>query len=209
MTDLVDLLPPLTRGLGRTEAEPMRQGPRYVRTSAMGRWHRVRSGVRFERWGHTAWSLWCGQHVSQGGRGGDCLAAAEPFDGAPVCGTCEGRAIGAGQVQAPEGMAELVFAPRRMVPPARCPGSRSDRLWDPAPGGVNVGLCLACGALAAVRASGGAYNPRTGLVSHAPGPGLVPGCAFHAWDNLERLETPDGPVARCCCGQDAIWPGVP
>lgn len=205
--DLVDLLPPLSRGLGYTDATPIPKGPRYARTSAMGRWHRIRSGVRFERWGHTAWALWCGQHVSQGGRGGDCLTTSEPFDGAPVCGTCEGRAFGALQEAPPEGSRELVFSPRRLTPPAKCPGARSG-LWESVPGGLNVAVCLACGVIAAVRASGGPYNPRTGLVTHAPGPGLVPGCPFHAWDNLARLETSDGPVARCGCGQDTTWPGV-
>lgn len=203
--ELVELLPPLTGSFGRIEALPLRLGPRFVRTVDMGRWHRVRSGIRFERWGHTSWTLWCGQHATQGGRRGDCLSASEPFDGAPVCGTCEGRAIGAGQIPRPGGMDELVFSPRRLDPPPRCPGSRAERLWEPIPDGLNVGRCLACGLIAAVRASGGPYNTRVGLVVHAPGPGLVPGCPFHGWANLARRGSPDGPVARCGCNEEASW----
>jgi hypothetical protein len=198
--ELVELLPPMTRGCGRIDGVALERGPRYVRTRDMGRWHRVRSGVRYERWGHTSWSLWCGQHASQGGKRGDCLAAGAPLDGAPVCGTCEGRALGAGQEVTPDGMPELVFSPRRLDPPPRCPGSRDERLWVPIPGGLDVGRCLACGLIAAVRASGGPYNPRVGLVVHVPGPGLIPGCPFHGWANVGRHESPDGPVAVCACG---------
>jgi hypothetical protein len=206
--ETVELMPPLTRGLGRTDGIPLQRGPRYLRTREMGRWHRVRSGVHYERWGHTAWHLWCGQSAHQNGRRGvDCLTAAEPVDGAPVCGTCQGRAVGAGQEPAVGGMPDLVFSPRRLTSPTQCPGSRSEALWEPIPDGVNVGRCLACGVIATVRVSGGAYNPRVGLVVHRPGPGLVPGCAFHAWSNLARHETPDGPVARCGCGQAEAWAG--
>lgn len=201
VAELVALLPPLTRGCGRIDGTPLGRGPRYVRTPGMGRWHRVRSGTRYERWGHTAWHLWCGYHVSTGGRARDCLAAAEPHDGAPVCGTCEGRALGAGQEPAPDGLPDLVFAPRRLDPPRRCPGSRREQMWVPVPGGLDVGRCLACGVLAPIRASGGPYDSRVGLITHAPGPGLVPGCAFHAWDNLGRRDALDGPVAACGCGQ--------
>lgn len=192
----VVLEPPLTRS-GVTPwtkdlwGTPLATGPRYARSSGMSRWHRPRDGVR--RADMVAYGLWCGQSVRDGE---GFITADQAPEGEPVCGTCEGRAIGAGQDSWPDDSKTLIFSPERLTPPKRCPASRTtwceELSW-------NVGRCLACGTVAPMRASGGAYNPRWGLTNHPPGPALVPGCPFHAWRELHLI---DGRVA-CRCGRPA------
>lgn len=170
----VVLEPPLTRSTTLL-GEPIVTGPRYVRTGGMSRWHRPRTGVR-----HThgiVYGVWCGQAVHEA-RG--ILTCDKVPAGMAVCGTCEGRAIGAGQDTWP-GRDDLVFSPRRLTPPKRCPGSRTTWCEEL---GNNVGRCLACGAYAPLRASGSYYDPRWGLTNHEPGDALVPGCLFHAWREM-------------------------
>ena len=190
--ELVVLEPPLTYSLpyrpaGHPRDVALLTAPRYIRTGGMGRWHRPRSGVRHGLLGHVTYRLWCGYGIN-----GDCLAASEPPAGEPACGTCEGRAVGAGQDDWPGGKA-LLFEPQRLTRPRNCPGSRSERLflWN----GRSAGRCLVCGDHAAVRAMGGAYNSRLGLTTHEPGPDLVPGCPFHAW---RSLVVTGGRVACAC-----------
>ena len=76
--------------------------------------HRVR-WVRIitadNRWSADAW---CGQML----RSGLATLAAEPHPDRPVCGTCHGRAIGAGQIDA-EGT-PLLFSPRIDANLGRC-----------------------------------------------------------------------------------------
>jgi hypothetical protein len=176
----VQLEPPLTRSspwphTGHPPDEALPAAPRYMRHETMSRWHRPRSGVRR-------------------GRTGLAAITHQPQRGELVCGTCEGRAIGAGQDAWPvRDGPSLVFEPRRLTPPARCPGSRRERLAERA--GLNVLRCLACGELAPGRVSGGPWNSMYGPVNHPPGPGLVPGCLFHAWD---QLIVHDG-KAICAC----------
>lgn len=91
---------------------------------ATGRVHRVRSArIYFHRdcpeiYGgrteHIGVHLWCGQQALPGGRS-RALLLHEPPDGAALCGTCEGRAVGAGQQAAawftpPD--RPLIFTPR-------------------------------------------------------------------------------------------------
>jgi hypothetical protein len=189
----VHLLPPRTAGAGVWGGEvPLTSGPRYARTRGMSRWHRVRSAVRYpDETVHYA--FWCGP----GGR--DLLTADQQPTAEPVCGTCAGRALGAGQDDTPVGMPLLRFDPRWMTAPARCPGSNNDALYtELAPA---VGRCLACGQLVPLRAHGGPYRGGYGPTSHQPGSDLIEACPWHAWNWLVRC----GDGAGCGCG----WTGQP
>lgn len=186
----VVLEPPLTRSGAWSPigwGTPLLTGPRYVRTQGMSRWHRPRDGVR--RDGKVRYGLWCGQNVYEIA---GFIEADQTPPGEPTCGTCEGRAIGAGQDSWPDESKTLIFSPQRLTPPTRCPGSRTtwceELSW-------NVGRCLVCGVVAPMRSSGGAYNPTWGLTNHKPGDRLIPGCPFHAWRELEMR---DGRVACGC-----------
>lgn len=193
----VALLPPLTSGGGRMDGcVPLTEGPRYVRTSGMSRWHRPRSGYTFPN-GRTAFSLWCGQGASRGAEGEGLLAVETPAAAEKVCATCEGRALGAGQEEAPPGLPPLRFDPRWLTPPATCPGSGDDGLYVPVQeGNWRVGRCLACGLIVALRAHGGPYNGGYGPTRHAIGPDLVEPCPWHAWNRLVRVDD----RAACACG---------
>ncbi|MFD7410644.1 hypothetical protein [Kitasatospora purpeofusca] len=189
---MVPLFPPVSSiAMYGPTAEPLTEGPRYVKTDRMRRWHRVRSGVRHD--GRTVYFLWCTGHVFDGRHH---AKESLPSD-AEVCGPCDGRAVGAGQeLVGPPGRT-LAFRPRDVEPPAVCPGSRSDRLTRAVPPGT-VGQCLACLDLHPVRAMGSPYNPRSAITQHAPGTGLAAPCPFHRWKYLEP--TPDGAL-RCSCGR--------
>lgn len=186
----VALVPPITGSAVSLDTEPLTEGPRFVRTRAMSRWHRVRSGVRYGD-GRTVYSLWCTGAVQ-----GDFLSTDTPPAGDLVCGLCDGKAVGAGQEpDGPDGRT-LVFQPRHIAPPKNCPASRSS-LYEELPGG-RVGRCLACGDHQPLRAMGGPYNPRYAIVQHPTGKGLVEPCPFHRWRQLVAL---DGRV-RCACGRE-------
>ena len=188
----VTLEPPLTRsgvtlaGRAIDWGEPLTTGPRYVRTPGGSRWHRPRHGVH--RNGGDSYGLWCGQYA----RHEELLAVDQLPAGEPLCGTCQGRATGAGQDTWPGSANPLIFSPMRLTPPKHCPGSRTTWCEELA---WNVGKCLACGVVSPMRSSGGPYNSRWGLTNHPPGPDLVPGCPFHAWRELGVV---DGRV-RCLC----------
>ncbi|MGW5616228.1 hypothetical protein [Streptomyces sp. NPDC003877] len=192
---MILLLPPATSSTVSLDVEPLTEGPRFVRTRGMNRWHRPRSGVRFPERDRTVYGCWCGYGVGGSERAGAFLAADEPPAGEPVCATCEGRAAGAGQDNSPTGR-PLVFNPRHITPPKTCPGSRSSRLYEPLPGG-RAGRCLACGDVQPIRAMGGPYNPRAAIVQHPVGAALVPPCPFHRW---RQLTARDGRVL-CTCGR--------
>lgn len=190
---LVRLEPPYTRSLGScADTMPLTKGPRLIRTAGMGRWHRPRSGVHISPRGVTVFHMWCGQGVSAG----DAIAAAElPVD-EPLCGTCEGRACGAGHLPTGTPLNEaLLFEPRSSAPPpARCPSYRMrDQRTIPMRG---VFACPVCGEATRTRAAGGPYNSHTVIEGHPPGPGLIAPCPFHRWD-WPVLR--DG-VAGCGCG---------
>ncbi|MFF7067349.1 hypothetical protein [Streptomyces pseudovenezuelae] len=193
----VVLLPPVTSAPGRflADMEPLTEGPRFVRTRSMSRWHRPRSGVRLTDRDRTVYDAWCGYGIGGSDRAGTFLVADEPPDGEPVCATCEGRAAGAGQDDSPTGRL-LVFTPRWIAPPQNCPASRSS-LFEELPGG-RVGRCLACGDMQPLRAMGGPYNPRYAIVQHPTGQGLVDPCPFHRW---RQLTARDG-HAVCDCGRE-------
>lgn len=189
----VALLPPTTTSLARIEGEPLTEGPRFVRTRGMSRWHRPRNGVQYTN-GRTIYTAWCGYGIGGSERAGGFLAAEEPAAGDLVCATCDGRAVGAGQeTNGPAGRA-LVFAPR-LKPPKNCPGSRTD-LYEALSGGT-VGRCLACQDMHPLRAMGGPYNPRYAIVQHPPGPALFAPCPFHQW----RHPTAQDGRLVCTCGR--------
>lgn len=188
----VSLLPPVSNlGLHGPDAIPLTEGPRYVRTERMTRWHRVRSGVEYAS-GRRVYALWCTGSVVDS----NFLSRETLPEGDSVCGPCDGRAVGAGQELAGPDGRTLVFRPRDLQPPAACPGSRVSRLTQAIPPGT-VGRCLACLDLHPVRAMGGPYNPRAAIIQHAPGE-LVDPCPFHRWRYLEP--TPEGGL-RCSCGR--------
>lgn len=188
----VALLPPVTMMDARLleGAEALAEGPRFVRTLAMSRWHRPRSGVRWAN-GRISYSLWCVGHV-QGG----FLSTDQLPPGDLVCGMCDGKSVGAGQEETGPPGRELLFQPRDITPPKNCPGSRRE-MFEELPGG-RVGRCLACSDIYPLRAMGGPYNSRCAIVQHPPGQGLVTPCPFHRW---RRLVARDG-RAICSCGRE-------
>jgi hypothetical protein len=188
----VALLPPVTSAPAKflIGAEPLTEGPRFVRTQAMTRWHRPRSGVQYGD-GRLVYQLWCVGHVQ-----GDTFLSCDDLPaGDLVCGLCDGKAVGAGQDTGPEGR-QLVFSPRHITPPKNCPGSRT-ALFAELPGG-RAGRCLACSDVHPLRAMGGPYDPRYAIVQHPPGAALVTPCPFHRW---RQLVARDG-RARCSCGRE-------
>jgi len=200
----VALLPPTTSSGGAWSGQlPLNEAPRYVRGRGNSRWHRVRSATiyppRQAGDGWTAYAYWCGQHVTDGGKSGPLWLTDDLPADEPVCGTCVGRALGAGQDDIPAGLPPLVFSPRWQTPPTRCPGSRSRTLWTELPG-PRCGRCLVCGDIVPIRVVGSGYNAwGAGPTNHAPGAELVEPCPFHAWSQLVEC---DG-RAVCGCG----WPG--
>jgi hypothetical protein len=198
----VALLPPLTSSGPQMWGTPPKLTPlveaeRYARCRGMSRWHRIRSGYRWDG-GGTTWNLWCGTHVTDRvSKSGPPLLVDEIPAGDEVCAVCVGKALGAGQDETPTGLPKLRFDPRWLTPPAVCPGSGDSGMWVAVPNSRNVVACLVCGVLVSGRASGGPYNPRWGAVRHAPGEGLVEPCPFHAWNHLRRG---DGDQVGCGCG---------
>lgn len=85
--------------------------------------HRVRSGhVHRDLWkpgqlGHVSFDLWCGM-VGTVGKWGQLFPV--PPDGWPLCGTCEGRAVGAGYpgIAILQQRYELLYSPREGRAPA-------------------------------------------------------------------------------------------
>lgn len=191
----VTLLPPFTYSCGRTNATALATGPRFVRTRTMSRWHRTRSGVLYD--GRRSFHTWCGQLVFDSeprrNRGGFLGRDRDPVDGLPVCGTCEGRALGAGHDRN-DGPRDLLFSPHPRRP-RWCPGSNRPLYAgheDPR-GWPRVGTCLVCGAVERVRASSHSYGGHTvGLTRHEP-LALIDPCPFHGWRHL----TARGGVAVC------------
>lgn len=200
----VTYLPPLSRSGARPGesllVEPITEGPAYLRGPRMGRWHRIRSAVlrlsQYDGELHESYALWCGQHAGTGRSktGGDPILTDNVPTGEPSCGTCEGRAIGAD----PE-RPDWLYSPENLQAPARCPGSSTLLVVEDQDHWRHA-TCLVCGDIVRMRARGGALNGHWDAENHQPGPGLIPGCPFHAWRELVRATTRDGdPVAACRC----------
>lgn len=195
----VALFPPTTYGLGHMDAEPLDEGPRFVRTGGMSRWHRPRSGVLMAD-ARTIYAVWCGQQVGGSRRAAGLLTASTIPDTLPVCATCDGRAVGTGQEQDGPAGRTLVFGPRHLAPPRFCPASRSS-LYEALPGGT-AARCLACSDVHPIRAMGGPYASRVGIVQHPPGARLFGPCPFHRW----RHPTLTDAGLRCACGRPLTAP---
>lgn len=199
--------PPLTRSSAQVgEAllqEPITEGPAYVRGPRSSRWHRVRSGTRRlrEDWQtgevtiDESFHLWCGPVLfarAAGRWAGGLLFVDDCPRDEPACGTCEGRAIGADRDRP-----EWLFSPTSLATPAKCPGSRSMLVREDQ-SRWNRATCLVCGDVVAMRASGGPYNPHWGSATHEPGPGLIPGCPWHAWRELTTALDDAGQIVVAC-----------
>lgn len=193
--------PPLTRSGARIGESLLREviesGPAYVRTRGMGRWHRVRSGQRVLReWSGElveTYQTWCGQIAGSNHRSGPALLTDEPPSDDPLCGTCEGRFIGARTED------RWLFQPRRLDPPKRCPGSHTMLVREDQ-GRYNRATCLVCGDVVKMGAHGGPYATRWDARVHEPGPGLIAGCPWHAWRELTLARDENGEqVAACRC----------
>ena len=186
--------PPLSHSLPHARLNPtvLWTGPRWLRGAT--RWHRVRSGVQYPHFQHATFHAWCGQTITDENRP---AAVDLPVDGAPLCGTCEGRAAGAGHPSPLGGAVALRFDPERLTPPRWCPGGgpygAARHLGQMV--GHRVVRCGACGELLPeINAYG--WNPRYGQPRrHEPGPGLVPGCPLHAWRHL--IQTSEGVACEC------------
>ncbi|MGR3875737.1 hypothetical protein ACUXZZ_45210 (plasmid) [Streptomyces graminifolii] len=184
----VVLLPPTTGYLGRIEATPLLEGPRYLRNPTMTYWHRPRSGRRDNADQVVTYDLWCGPYV----RGHLALTTETVPPGERVCATCDGRAVGAGQEENGPTGRTLAFQARYLKPPRFCPGSRTS-MFAELPGG-RVGRCLVCQDHYPLRAMGG-YDSHFGIVQHDPGAGLVRPCPFHRW---RALSARDGRIFCPC-----------
>ncbi|MEV4966687.1 hypothetical protein AB0886_09805 [Streptomyces sp. NPDC024062] len=195
----VTLFPPISHGIGTLDAEPLDEGPRYVRTGGMSRWHRPRSGVTLPD-ARTIYAVWCGQQVGGLHRAAGMLTAETIPDGMPVCATCDGRAVGAGQEKDGPAGRTLLYGPRGLTPPRFCPASRTG-LYEPLPGGT-AARCIACQDVHPVRAMGGPYAPRVAIVQHPPGEALFTPCPFHRW----RHPTITSGRLACMCGRPLTAP---
>lgn len=157
-------------------------GPPLVRTRKMGRWHRPRSGIRYDE--RDIYHAWCGQAVHIG----ELVTADTVPDGDSLCGTCEGRAVGAGHHPiAGTPTVPLLFQPEsRYVRPTVCPGSGR----GPIPteyARARTMPCRACGEVVRLRAAGGPYYSTVVVERHPPGVGLVDPCPFHGWRCVRDL----------------------
>lgn len=192
--------PPLSRSAahvgGWLEREPIMSGPALVRSRQSRRWHRVRAAHRslhlFSADIVDHYLTWCGQSYSTH-RTGALLMDSAPED-QPLCGTCEGRAIGADRSEP-----HWLFEPMRLDPPKRCPGSHTNLVLEDQ-GRYNRATCLVCGDVVKMGAHGGPYATRWDARVHESGPGLIEGCPFHAWRELTLARDSDGrAVAACRC----------
>ncbi len=167
------------------------------------RWHRSRSAVRlpvadYRPIPRVVVTAWCGTSVFAG----EAFTTDDALDGFPVCGACEGKALGAGL---PGVVALLdvtktgvIFEPdgvTKFKPPKVCPGRMVEPLALDRPS-EGVGVCAACGVVAPIK------RPRTryavegwAIKDHAPSASLVEPCRRHAWDDLAHF---DG-VTKCRC----------
>lgn len=161
------------------------EGPAFLRSAT--RIHRVRALRHRVDSDGVVTELWCGSH-----RYDLPIQTIDRHD--PVCGTCEGRAIGAGQpstlqlLTEPSATAHLLFKPRQPDPPRWCPGSGT-MLGDP-----ERHLCYVCGEHVSYRGLGSPYRPSYGMVRHEPAV-LVAPCNWHAWKSLVLK----GQRAVCIC----------
>lgn len=194
---MIELEPPY-REHGRDGDVALKRALMFGRTATMTRWHIPRSGVLRGNAFRT-FTVWCsaiGMHPDRPRN--PTLMVDEITDGVPVCGTCVGRARGAGHeipVIEVQHVSDIVYEPRHIRIPRSCPGAaRTDFIHV----NVFVGRCPACKEYMPIRGGNRGYDwtpPK--LRQHEPGPGLVDPCPFHMWDRI----TPEG---VCSCGAPSI-----
>lgn len=197
----VRLHPPYRRGGFNPLADagtPLEEFAALVRSPRSGagryeaRWHRTRFAIalpadHFRPESTIVVTTWCGTTVFAS----DAFTTDDTLDGFPVCGGCEGRALGAGlpgivaliDVTKTGAMFEPDCITRFKVPKA-CPGRHLEPLALDRPS-ESVGVCAACGMVAPIR-----RPMRYSTVSdwqirdHTPTADLVEPCPRHAWDDL-------------------------
>lgn len=198
----VQLLPPVSSSaapfhINEPRPTALTEAPNYLRSRNATRWHRARAGIARAD-GRISYQYWCGQ-LAYGGR---VLGVEDKPPRDLLCGTCEGRAIGAGQVTR-RGMTRLVFSPRDVAPPIACPGGKPYRetlYTQLTEDDWRNGRCLVCGYIGKLRAHGGPYRGGVKLESHPPGPDLLPACEFHGWRELiAALDTTGQRIVVCRC----------
>ena len=189
-----------------TEYAALIRSPRSGRGRYEARWHRTRCATRRAANGpipeEIVVTAWCGTTVFAS----EAFKTDDALDGFPVCGSCEGRALGAGL---PGVVALLdvtktgvVFEPNEVTkfrPPKVCPG----RTLEPLPldrASVDVGVCAACGIVAPIKRPSRYPIVNDWCVKdHQPSADLVAPCPTHAWDDL----THRGGVTMCSCKAEA------
>lgn len=208
----VRLLPAYQRGGYNPfadQGEPLDQFAALVRSVRSGqgryeaRWHRTRSAIKrpagdFRPEPTVVVSAWCGTTIFAN----EAFTTDDALDGFPVCGACEGKALGAGL---PGVVALLdttrtgvIFEPECITafkPPKVCPGVSLEPLALDRPSD-GVGVCAACGMVAPIKHPLRYSTVNDWLIrNHTPTSQLVDPCPRHAWDDLVYR---DG-TATCRC----------
>lgn len=198
------LLPIPTWGFSHAvaELEPLDRAPAFVLSpSRRARYcHRPRSGHRHPD-GRVSLHAWCGQLLY------NPLPIDRPDVVTPLCGTCEGRAVGAHWPAATDitsGAITFPVLPQRFTPrpyfdpPSRCPGSMSE-FYLPTPTNWRRGTCMVCGADVKLRASSRGWWAAQdfGPERHAPVHMINP-CRHHAWRHLTWIDH-DRYLVGCRC----------
>lgn len=180
----------------RNDRTALTAAPMFGRNRKMSRWHIPRTGTVYAN-GRIVYGVWCSASYLTVGK--SLMVDEIPSDDTtPICGTCVGRAVGAGHslpIVSVEHEGGLVFEPRYIRTPRVCPGSKLTA-WHH----VNdrIGRCFVCGEYETISGGSRGYGwiaPH--LRMHAPADGLVKPCPFHAWDRI----TAEG---RCSCGHEPI-----
>ena len=181
---MIDLLPEYSYGICRTGEQPVRRGPNYVRSRNSDRWHRPRYGRSYPD-GRVAYGYWCGSGTPAG------WGQDEVPDTDNLCATCEGRWEGQHENR-------LIFTPRKSLPPATCPASRTILFPKDA---IRRFPCLVCGE--DVKVSGG-WNRGPYVSIHKTGPNLMDPCPSHGWFRL-TLNKRGKVVCACTIKGGVVW----
>jgi len=117
MSAMIALLPPRIAKFRPSPVYPIARSKPFAESGGGRYAHRVRSASLHTCLGksHIAVHLWCGMVICIGGRNRGSRFVEEPT-GRAICATCEGRAIGAGQLGAREIAGRAVmFSPRHVA----------------------------------------------------------------------------------------------
>jgi hypothetical protein len=198
LTQVLDWLPPFVTS-GSSQA-------RYC--------HRPRSATRHTGQDRISVHAWCGQLLVHAAG----FHYLPPVD-MPVCGTCEGRAVGAGWPTSEEIITARPvepwpaqrFTPRPCFDPPRwCPvgegqvGRRNGEAWLVDPDDERRGVCLMCHAEVQLRWRGDTLNGWWGPQRHEPLE-MIPPCRLHGWLRPERVNDPPRIVCKCKTNRPDDW----